>query len=633
MPRTQRHKTSPHLLSKKSSLPLEIQKKLARLASFTELNPRPVIEVDFEGNILDANSSATTYFPTLKTKQSKHQYLANLKDIIKILKKDKKPFTREIKIKNKWFRQVFYLVPNLKLIHIFSSDITDRKKTEEDLKKSEKRYRTLFEKMEYGYALQDIIYDKRGKPVDYRFIDVNPAFEKLAQFKKENIIGKTANELAARAPQTKEQIKTRKDYDRVAFTGEPLYLESYNANLNKYFKLYAYKPNNNQIALIFSDITKEKNTQEERNNFISILSHELRNPLTPILANAQFINALLEQNDRNPVIIKESISIIEKEAKLMAGLLNDILDVSRLARKKINLEKKKIDVCEDIKNAVKASMPFITTKNQHISVTFSHDPIYINADPLRIQQIMINLINNASKYTQEGGRIQVLCNLTTVPKSARVHISVKDNGQGMNKEKISRIFELFNNEGQPFLGVGGLGIGLNIVKNLVQMHGGTISVTSKGEQKGSEFLVTLPALKKNTGSILKFLEKKSETIQRETTSRVLVVDDNKDIRETVSKILQQEGHVTKSTSHGREAVRISKTFKPHVALIDIGLPDINGYKVAKLLKQQKGIKLIAFTGYGQKKDKKRAVDAGFDAHITKPVDVNNLIRAVQTKTG
>lgn len=606
-----------------------IQKAL-KLASFTEHNPRPVVEIDSEENIAYVNGSAEKIFPNLTVK---NPYLADLKNIKKWLKENAgQTFDREIEVGRQWFRQFFYYIPEFDSILVYGTDTSDRKKVEDDLRDNEKRYEMLFEKMHYGYALQDIIYDARRKPVDYRFVILNDAFLQLVKVKKEVLIGKTVNELSQGQPKTEKTLKDRKAYDEVAVTGKPLFMESYDEKSKKYYKVYVYKPNDAQISLICRDITKEKIIDEEKNNFIAIMSHELRNPLTPIMANAQFINSILAEQDRPDPVIKESMEIIEKQVKIMVDLLNDILDVARLSHKKIQLEKKRINISDVVKNSVKASMPFINTKQQKISVYFDQNRMYAMADPTRMEQILINLINNASKYTQYRGHIEVYCAL----KGKDIEIIVKDNGSGMDRAKLSRIFELFNNEGQPFMGIGGLGIGLNIVKNLVSMHGGTLLVQSKGKNKGSEFIVTIPAMgnaglpSDAKGSALKSVGKDRGA----AGLRLLIVDDSKDIRNTISKILEQRGHITRVTSNGLAAIKIAKKFNPDVALIDIGLPDVNGYAVAKKIKKQyenleKKITLIAFTGYGQKEDKRLAKEAGFNYHLTKPVDMHYLTKLIE----
>ncbi|MBX4200807.1 response regulator [Candidatus Parcubacteria bacterium] len=594
-----------------------------RLASFSDYNPRPITEVDFKGNVLYINPQTRENFPDLKKRGMKHPYFAGLKSILSDIKKRRKGISREIKIGNVWWRQNIHYIPLFNVVRIFGLNITENKNLEQSMRESEARYHMLFEKMNYGYALQDIIFDEKGKPVDYKFIDVNPAFEKLTKMKKEMILGKTANQIA-RNPETPESIATRKKYDQVAVTGKPLYLENYNETTKKYFELYAYMPNKKQMALIFSDITDRKKTDEEKNNFISIMSHELRNPLTPIMANAQF----LQRKDFTDPIAKEAIDIIEKQSRIMADLLNDILDVSRLSRRQITLKKSRINISDVIHGSVKSSMPFITTKQQDLSLLLSKRPVYLYADPLRLEQILVNVINNASKYTPPKGHISIQCQ----PKNGHVEIRVKDNGEGMSQDKISRIFDLFKGENQPFMGVGGLGIGLNLVKNLVQMHKGTVHVTSKGKGKGSEFIITLPIEATKSKSKKAELPEAGESkAPGEKTSRILVVDDNADIRNAISNILVHEGYQVKSTHDGSAAIKISKTFKPHTALIDIGLPGISGYKVAKILREQhdskdRKIKLIAFTGYGQEKDKQRAKEAGFDVHLTKPLNIDHLMR-------
>ncbi len=598
----------------------QIEDRLVRLASFTELNPRPVVEVNTRGTILYVNPAAQSLFPDIQKKGTKHPYLAGLRSIIADLKKGAPLENREIRVHSAWYRQFFYFLPEFNSVLVYGTDVSDRKHVQEELLNSEQRYRMLFEKMNYGYGLQDIIFDKKSNPVDYKFIDINPAFEKLAKLKKSDIFKVTVNQMAAHSPRTKESVENRKKYDEVARTGKPLYLENYNAKTKKWAKIYAYKPNAKQIALIFRDTTKEKQVDEEKNNFISIMSHELRNPLTPILANAQFVNTILEKEGKNPML-KESMDIIEKQAKVMADLLNDMLDVARLSHNKIQLDLKKTDVREVVKSSVEASMPFINAKNQKISVFFSRDPLLANVDSVRIEQILLNLINNASKYTQEKGEIQVRCQLL----GKQIKLLIKDNGVGMDTKKISRIFELFSDDSEPFMGIGGLGIGLTVVKNLVTMHGGKIAVKSAGKNKGSEFIVTLPAVTGRTMAVAENTEKAAPKTQQ---ARILIVEDNKDISYAIAKILSQQGFKTKVTDKGRAAIQISRAFKPDAALVDIGLPDINGYKVAKTLREIHGSKptLIAFTGYGQAQDKALAKEAGFDHHVTKPVDINQLIK-------
>ena len=611
------------------SLPSNIKRDLERLKIFIEMNPRPIVEISNQGHITHINKAAIDLFPTLKKSEQTHPYLKNFKEIVRSLKTIEQPLIREIQLKKVWYRQIFYYIPEYKLVLIYASDITEQKKNIEELKISEKRYRMLFEKMNYAYGLQDIIFDKNKKPVDYRFVDINSAFEELSGVKKENIIGKTINQLNVinknqnnKPVENKENDKNRRLYNKVVVTGKPHYLESYNKALKKHFSIYAYKPNFDQISLIFRDVTREKNDEENKNNFIAMMSHELRNPLTPILANAQMMKSML--GEQHP--LRESTDIIEKQAKIMADLLDDVLTMFRLKYNKIILRKGNVNVPDAIKNAIDSSMPFMQAKEQNISFISKKNPIYIDADKVKMEQILTNLINNASKYTDVKGNIS----LTSHTEGKMAVIRIKDTGIGMDKLKIKKIFKLFSDDSQPFMGIGGLGVGLNIVKRLIDLHQGTISVTSEGKNKGSEFIISFPLSKNIPNDIVQTL-KKTATASLSLGRNILIIEDNKDIRDTIAKILINRGHSIKSTYSGNEGVKIAREFGPKVVLVDIGLPDINGYQVAKKLYQQYGntVNLIAFTGYGQKSDKLAAKAAGFKYHLTKPIDIEKLIHLVE----
>lgn len=603
-------------------------KEISRLAAFTELNPRPIIETDMKGNIIYENHSAQIIFPDLKKKGIKHGFLSDFKKIAETLKKEEISFTREIKIKHTWWRQAFYktpYIPDFESIRIYGLDVTDNKQAESNLKKSELRYHSLFTKMSEGYALHEIILDKKGRPYDYRFLDLNPAFEELTGLKRQAAVGKTVRQLL---PNT--EPAWIKDYGQVALTGKPIHFERYHQDLDKYYEVFAYQPEKMQVAVLFLDITARKHVEKEKDNFIAIMSHELRNPLTPILTSAQ----LLEQDVKNHLdpkspenrIIREYAQIIERQSKTMARLLDDILDTSRMSRKTMQLNKKIVDVGEIVKNAVETTMPLIKEQRHNLSVSLPQHPVYMEADPVRLEQIIVNLLNNASKYTRPKGKIWVALTI----KNKSIEITVKDNGMGINPEKIKRIFKLFSTaDNVPFIAIGSLGIGTNIAKHLATMHGGKITASSRGKNRGSTFTVKFPWRLKEHKQEKIGLQK--PVLQAPIKSKILIVDDNKDIASLLSKILSPQGHEVKVTHDGLEAIKLFKTFEPQIALIDIGLPFISGYQVAQKIRKQKSnqkTKLIAITGYGQDKDKLLAKQAGFDHHLTKPINIKSLMKII-----
>lgn len=576
-------------MKKNNLLPTEVKKKLARLNAFTMLNPRPIIEVDFKGSILDMNENAKKLFPDLKRKGIRHGYLRGFGAIVKSLK-TKREFGRDIKIGEKWYKQRFYRVPQFELIHIYGSDATARKRAEETLRASEQRYRSLFNKISEGHALYEFILDKKGRPVDYKFLDINPAYEHFANIKYANVIGKTIKEVF---PKTADELI--KKYAPVVLTGRPLHQENYHRDIDKHYEVFAYKTDNLQFAVLFFDITQRKRIEEEKDNFISIMSHELRNPLTPILSSSQLLlNELTAQEDQ---YLREYVQIIERHAKSMSKLLNDLLDTSRMSRKQMQLDKKMVDVKAAVGHAVESVRPIITQHQQALVISLPRHPVFIEADPVRLEQIIVNLLTNAAKYTHRGGRVEI--SLTV--NNGWAQITVKDNGIGIEPEKIKQIFKLFNTSHDlPFVAMGSLGIGMNITKHLMAMHGGKIQVTSKGKNKGSTFTVKFPE------HIQKHADHDAvETLVQRTGSnkRVLIVDDNKDIAYLLSRILGQAGYSTQVFHNGSKAVKAARTFKPQACLIDIGMPGMNGYEVAKKIGAQQGGKqpaqLIAVTGYGQ----------------------------------
>jgi CheY-like chemotaxis protein/two-component sensor histidine kinase len=301
-------------------------------------------------------------------------------------------------------------------------------------------------------------------------------------------------------------------------------------------------------------------------------------------------------------------------------LLDDLLDVARITQGKLELKRQRITLTSVVDSAVEAARPSIDGKNHRLTVTLPPQAVSLDADPLRLSQVLCNLLTNAAKYTDAGGHIILAGRI----EDGALSLSIRDNGIGIPAESLSGIFAMFSQvEGAAARSEGGLGIGLALVNGLIGLHGGTVEAKSKGLGHGSEFIVKLPI-----GTF-----DSAVTITADTAApapigrRILVADDNEDAANSLAMILEMSGHDVRVVHDGRAAVSVAHTFRPDTVLLDIGMPQLNGYEVAQALRQEPwggGIWLIALTGWGQESDRRRAIDAGFDHHLTKPVDPDAL---------
>ncbi|QJR80356.1 PAS domain S-box protein [Alteromonas pelagimontana] len=366
------------------------------------------------------------------------------------------------------------------------------------------------------------------------------------------------------------------------------------------------------------DLNQQLSLADRRKDeFLATLGHELRNPLAPI-KNVLEIMRLKETEDS---FMHWSRDIIERHVSQMTHLIDDLMEVSRISQGRVELRKQQIDINEMMQNAVESSQALMLEQNHTLTVTEPEHPIIIDADPTRIIQIISNLLNNAAKYTPDGGRIH----LRAFQEGDEVVLSVSDTGIGIPPEQLGNIFNMFS-QLAPALerSHGGLGIGLALVSGLVKLHGGTISARSEGEDKGSEFIVRLPIV---TPSEVLAPQHSRARPENAESRRILVIDDNVDAAESLAFLLGANGHTTLSAHDGITGVELAAEFRPEVILSDIGLPDITGYEVATRIRQNawgKEVYLIATTGWGQDKDKQLAGAAGFDKHLTKPIDFQEL---------
>ncbi|MBV9126437.1 MAG: response regulator, partial [Planctomycetes bacterium] len=355
-----------------------------------------------------------------------------------------------------------------------------------------------------------------------------------------------------------------------------------------------------------------------KNEFLAVLGHELRNSLAPIL-NAVEVLRLAGSNEG---AIQQVRDLIERQARQMARLVDDLLDLTRITLGKVELRKECLDLATAIAQAVEASGPLIQVLNHRLSIHLPTEPLWLEADRTRLVQMITNLLNNAAKYTDPGGQIW----LTGERIGQEAVIRVRDTGIGIPPEMLSRIFDIFTQVDRTSGRTqGGVGIGLTLVKKLVEMHGGSVEAHSGGPGQGSEFVVRLPALPVHSSS------PPSGTAvlpKAASTRHVLIIEDNPDGRETMQALLKLWGHRVEAAEDGQGGVAMALASNPQVALIDLGLPRWDGYEVAKKLRASLGqnIYLVAMTGFGQAEDRRRTLEAGFDAHLVKPVDMDELAR-------
>ena len=456
---------------------------------------------------------------------------------------------------------------------------------------------------------------------------INPAAERLFGYKADEIIGRNINCLMPESYLSERETAIGIGQEvwglRKDASSFPMELAVSTFPLGK----------RRLFTGIVQDITERKRLEEElrqrleqlrdadrrKNEFLAMLAHELRNPLAPVHNAVQ----ILRKNYPEDAETKWAHDVIERQVQHMTRMVDDLLDVSRITRGKINLQKEPIEVAAIVTRAVEMAQPLIDARKHRLTIALPPQPVWVQADSQRLAQVMANLLNNAAKYTEESGSIW----LAVETQGSDVLLKVRDTGIGIPADYLPRVFDLFSQEDSSLERTqGGLGIGLTLVRILVQMHDGTIEAFSAGTGQGSEFVARLPVLPEpSTPSPAMPVAETSPVLG--APRRILVVDDNVDGAKSLSILLQQYGHEVKTAHAGANALEIAKAWPPQVVLLDIGMPHMNGLEVARRLRGELGLTkaiLVAMTGYGQDDDRQRSQEAGFNAHMVKPVDLDAL---------
>lgn len=356
---------------------------------------------------------------------------------------------------------------------------------------------------------------------------------------------------------------------------------------------------------------------QERDKFLAILGHELRNPLTAILLSAQTIDPA------DPDGVRSQLETIERQARQLSRLVNDLLDISRVTTGKIRLKPERIELNDRLRHAISAMEGSFAQHGLVAKLETAHDSIPIDADPVRFDQIISNLLANAEKYSKPGGRIDV----TTFIEGGQAVARIEDDGVGIAPEMLERIFDLFAQVDQTIdRSRGGMGVGLTLVRNLVELHGGEVRVRSDGVGKGSCFEIRFPLATSDAPAIAASQPRRSVMQPR----RIVLIEDNSDIRKLLEIKLRSMGHLVQAADDGEKGLEILLREKPDFAFVDIGLPGLDGYEVARAFRQEHrdGTVLVALTGYGLPEDQRRAEAAGFDRHLTKPPEFEELERVL-----
>jgi PAS domain S-box-containing protein len=371
-------------------------------------------------------------------------------------------------------------------------------------------------------------------------------------------------------------------------------------------------------AMLYREL---QDAHRRKDEFLATLAHELRNPLAPI-SNALQVMRLSDDES----VIEQSRVIMERQTGQMVRLIDDLLDVSRITRGQFELRRERVALDAVIHNAIDTAQPLIDAAGHKLITRLPRQPVWLDADPVRLAQVFANLLNNAAKYMERGGTIW----LSAAVHDGRLAVSVRDAGVGIPADALRSVFDMFMQVDRSLSRVhGGLGIGLTLVKRLVEMHGGTVEVSSEGADKGSAFTVTLPlaAAPGEDAGIAETAPPAGGSGRR----RILIADDNPDVAESLAMMLRLMGNEVRAVHDGAQAIEQAVAFAPELVLLDIGMPGLDGYEVARRIREQqwdRNLVLVALTGWGQEEDRRRSIDAGFDHHFTKPVNPAVLERLI-----
>jgi PAS domain S-box-containing protein len=516
-------------------------------------------------------------------------------------------------------------VPASNGVNIYSNDITARVHAEEAQRQSEGQYRLLFQNMLEGFAYCRMVFDERGRPEDFVYLGVNDAFGRLTGL--HDVVGKKVTEIIPGIREAHPELL--ETYGRVARTGQPERLDIDFRPLGKWLSISVYRPHLDHFVVVFDDITSRKQVEQELRNanrakdeFLNLLSHELRNPLAPI-SNSLFI---LEHAEPTGQQARRAKEVIGRQVGHLTHLVDDLLEVTRITRGKVELRRARLDLGELVRLTGEDYRDLLKKRGVDFSIDTQDRAVWVDGDETRLAQVIGNLLHNAAKFTPTGGKVM----LSVVKVDGEAELHVIDTGTGIDPALLGRVFEPFVQAEQSLARTeGGLGLGLALVKGLVELHGGSVEAHSGGSGRGAEFVVhlrTVPSPEPDRADA-------AGVRLPQRVLRVLVVEDNADAAESLAELVRMLGHEVEVAYDGPSAIAKATAVSPDLVLCDIGLPGMNGYDVARALRSNpklRSTRLVAVTGYAQPEDVERATEAGFIGHIPKPPSPSVLERYLVT---
>jgi PAS domain S-box-containing protein len=658
------------------------EQEIRYLASIVESSEDAIIGKNLDGIITSWNNGAEKLYGYTKEEAiGKHVFLIipeeKIEDFYNIMSKIKsgKKVDRFETIRKKknddiidvsiTVSPIYDLNGNIIGASNITSDITEERRTQIELEKSEEKYRMLYSRMSEGLGLHEIILNDSGVPIDYKFLDINDSFEKITGIKRETVIGNTVLQAL---PETEEYWI--KNYGEVALTGNPKHFENYSKELDKYFEVYAYSPKKYQFAVLVTDVTEKKkkekvlqdnyeeistlyeeltaieeelrsNYQElekakdeadranqAKSQFLANMSHEIRTPMNGIMG---IIHLLKETGLNN--IQKEYLDIASHSSGLLLDILNSILDISKIESEKFELAVKPFNLKKTLDRTIKELS--IACRNKNLEVFYYIDPFIdfaLVGDELRLNQVLINLINNAIKFTQKGQILFKVIKLDSSNNKINLKFSIQDTGIGIKENFKKDVFKKFVQQDMTVTKkYNGAGLGLAISREIVKMMNGDIWFES-AENQGSIFYFTaefLIDIKKDICDNDFNMKKKEIAL----TKNILIVEDNEINMKIACEMLNSLGYKFRCAYDGKQALKILKNNFEDLILMDIQMPELNGYETTKIIRKNEvgknvHIPIIAMTAYAMQGDKEMCIEMGMDDYISKPFDINILGKTI-----